>query len=80
MKGRNNEALGARAFQQLAYALAHFTRGLVRESHGCNVAGLVAAIVDHPRDFLRDHAGFAAACARKHEEGSVDISDCLMLT
>ncbi len=51
------------AFEQLADALAHFRRRLVREGDSRDMAWLKAFDFDQVRDFLRNHASLAAACA-----------------
>ncbi len=68
------------AFEQLADALAHFQRGLVRERDGGDVARLEAFGFDQVGDFLRDHARLAAACAGEHETRTVKITDRFILS
>ena len=68
------------AFEQLADALAHFQRGLVRERDGGDVARLEALGLDQVRDLLRDHARLAAAGAGEHETRTVEITDRFVLS
>ncbi len=68
------------ALEQLAHALAHFRGGLIGERDGRDVARLEALRLDQVRDFLRDHARLAAACAGEHETRPVEITDRFTLS
>ncbi|MNQ64209.1 hypothetical protein D3C85_786230 [compost metagenome] len=59
--------------QQGADPFLHLAGGLVGKGHGDDVLGADAAVLDQVRDFARDHAGLAGACAGEHQKRAADV-------
>jgi hypothetical protein len=71
---RHRQLLGLPGLlEQLGDAFLHFQRRLVGERERGDRARVVAAVLDHVGDLLRDHARLARAGAGQHEAGAVQV-------
>ena len=67
----HRDLLGLLLAEDVADTLAHFVRGLVRESHRQQALG-INPLLHHVGDPHRHDAGLAGACARKDEQRPVN--------
>ena len=70
VKGANRQPARLRFGQHFGNALLHFRSGFVGEGNRGDGVRQIADIDNQMLDFLRNHAGFAAACAGKDEQGT----------
>ena len=67
MERTHRQAAAFTLFEQGTDTLFHLAGGFIGESHGDDVLGTDATILDQVRDFSGNHAGFAGACAGEHQ-------------
>ena len=79
VKGGHRKVLRGIAFDALAHALAHFTRGFVGEGDCGDALGRVAAGLDQMRNFFDDDPGLAAAGTGQDQQGAFGVQDRLPL-
>lgn len=70
VEGANRQPARLRLGQHFRDALLHFRGGFIGKCNRCNGMRQIAYIDNQMLDFLRNHTGFAAACAGKDEQGA----------
>ena len=70
VEGANRQPARLRLGQHFRDALLHFRGGFIGKGNRSDGMRQIAYIDDQMLDFLRNHAGFAAACAGKDEQGA----------
>ena len=70
VEGANRQPARLRLRQHFGDAFLHFRGGFIGKGNRGNGIRQIAYIDNQMLDFLRNHAGFAAACAGKDEQGA----------
>ena len=79
VEGTNCQPAHLRFGQHFGDALLHFRSGFIGEGNRGDGMRQIADIDNQMFDFLRNHAGFTAACTGKDEQGATKILDCGLL-
>lgn len=79
VEGTNCQPAHLRFGQHFCNAFLHFRSGFVGEGNRGDGMRQIADIDNQVLDFLGNHAGFAAACTGKDEQGAAKILDCGLL-
>ena len=75
VEGANRQPARLRLGQHFGDALLHFRGGFVGKGNRGNGMRQIADVDNQMFDFLRNHAGFAAAGAGKHEQRPAEVAD-----
>lgn len=75
----NRQPAYLRFGQHFGNALLHFRSGFIGKGNRGDGMRQIADIDNQMLDFLRNNAGFAAACTGKDEQGAAKILDCGLL-
>ncbi|CWP06570.1 Uncharacterised protein [Neisseria meningitidis] len=75
MERANRQPARLRLGQHFGDALLHFRGGFIGKGNRGNGMRQIADIDNQILDFLRNHAGFAAASAGEDEQGTAEVTD-----